>query len=235
MSKIEEFQQRVAGAIGSRQDSGAEDLESNAHYVIDSSTGRIVDGPFERLREIPLRFMGYDGAHKVRTGAELQSQESEMHEYLFDVKLDAAIRFKAPSEAAARDSLRSELECASANLGEILGQTIVCEVSMNGEPSVAEIDGDPFDESVKRVPLISVVAAEKALAAHGDVLGIEGDAKTQVSHVVASLHEYCAANGVDFDVEVADVKRNIASGEIESPLWRARQEDEKRHSARPRM
>lgn len=62
------------------------------------------------------------------------------HEYLFDVQLDASITVKAPSEEVARTALRAELQCASANLGEILGQTIVCEVSLNDEPVLAMID-----------------------------------------------------------------------------------------------
>lgn len=89
MSKIEEFQQRVAAVTGA-QDAQTlprsnelatvpakfrlENLEREAHYVLDISTGLVVDGPFERLREVPLRLMGHDGAHRVRTGEELQAE-----------------------------------------------------------------------------------------------------------------------------------------------------------------
>jgi len=72
--------------------------------------------------------------------AELQTEGT--HEYLFDARLDAAIRISAPTEQLARAGLRTGLDAASANLGEILGQTIVCEVTMNDEPSLAEIDGE---------------------------------------------------------------------------------------------
>ncbi|WP_205804183.1 hypothetical protein [Burkholderia sp. Ac-20365] len=72
---------------------------------------------------------------------------SEVHEFLFDVKLDASIRLRAPSEAAAREALRECLNCGDANLGEILGQTIVCEVSLNGEAELAEVDDVPTDRS----------------------------------------------------------------------------------------
>jgi hypothetical protein len=71
----------------------------------------------------------------VRTDAALD------HEYAFDVKLLAAIRFKAKSEEHARAALQEFLQCADANLGEILGQTITCEVSIDGEADLYEIDG----------------------------------------------------------------------------------------------
>lgn len=71
----------------------------------------------------------------VRTDAGLD------HEYAFDLKLDAAIRFKAKSEEHAREALRELMQCVDANLGEILGQTIVCEVSLNDEPVLYEVDG----------------------------------------------------------------------------------------------
>ncbi|WP_031358051.1 hypothetical protein [Caballeronia sordidicola] len=63
-------------------------------------------------------------------------------EYLFDAKLDASVRIRAVSECAARTALRTKLDAASANVGEILGQIIVCEVSMNDEPHLAEVDGE---------------------------------------------------------------------------------------------
>lgn len=72
-------------------------------------------------------------------------------EFLFDVQLDASITVSAPSEEVARRALRAELRCASANLGEILGQTIVCEVSLNDEPVLAMIDcQDPPERDVPR-------------------------------------------------------------------------------------
>ncbi|QIN67848.1 hypothetical protein SBC1_78950 (plasmid) [Caballeronia sp. SBC1] len=42
---------------------------------------------------------------------------------------------------------------------------------------------------------------------------------TQIWHLVASLQEYCAANAGDLDPQLADVRKKIAAGEIESPLW----------------
>jgi len=78
------------------------------------------------------------------------------HEYLFDVHLDASITIKATSEEVASGALRAELQCASANLGEILGQTIVCEVSLNNVPVLAMIDCEdpPHRKLPKSMPLI---------------------------------------------------------------------------------
>ncbi|MEX3556206.1 MAG: hypothetical protein VB131_06390 [Burkholderia gladioli] len=72
-------------------------------------------------------------------------------EFLFDLQLDASIRFRAPNEDIARAELRRHLDCASANLGEILGQTIVCEVSLNGAPALAEVDGVEPDNAARSV------------------------------------------------------------------------------------
>lgn len=64
----------------------------------------------------------------------------------------------------------------------------------------------------------SVAAAEKALDAHGRSLGgIEGDASTQVWHLLASLHEYCVAHEVDLDAELKDVREQLSSGALDLP------------------
>lgn len=59
-------------AIPSR--SRPENLEADSFYVTESTTGRVVSGPFERVGEIPLALMGYDGAHKIKTGQDLQDE-----------------------------------------------------------------------------------------------------------------------------------------------------------------
>lgn len=63
----------------------------------------------------------------------------------------------------------------------------------------------------------SLAAANKALAAHSEALGIEGDEETQVWHLIASLQEYCAVKGMDFDAQVDEVKKQIRHGDIELP------------------
>lgn len=82
------------------------------------------------------------------------------HEYLFDVHLDASITIKATSEEVASGALRAELQCASANLGEILGQTIVCEVSLNSVPVLAMIDCE--DPPHRKMPEIDREALAEA-------------------------------------------------------------------------
>lgn len=76
---------------------------------------------------------------------------------------------------------------------------------------------------LKEVGFRSVNAAAKAVEAHRDALGIEGDVSTQVWHLLGSLQEFCATHSVDLDEQLADVRRQLASGEIELPLSRASQ------------
>lgn len=68
-----------------------------------------------------------------------------MHEYLFDVKLFAAIRVKADTEEQAREMLIQHIDCNTANLGSWPnGDPILCEVSID-DPScdeVVEINGE---------------------------------------------------------------------------------------------
>lgn len=68
-----------------------------------------------------------------------------MHEYLFDVKLFASIRFRADSEEHARAMMREHIDCNTANLGAWpSGEPILCEVSLD-EPAndeLIEVDGE---------------------------------------------------------------------------------------------
>jgi hypothetical protein len=69
----------------------------------------------------------------------------ETHEYAFDVKLFAAIRVKAKSEAEARAMMRECISAATANLGAWPnGDPIVCEVSCDDtdHDTLYEIDGE---------------------------------------------------------------------------------------------
>lgn len=63
----------------------------------------------------------------------------------------------------------------------------------------------------------SVHAAGRALEAHSKALGIEGDSETQVWQLIASLQEYCAVNGIDFDSQLSDVKDQIRRGDVGLP------------------
>lgn len=67
-----------------------------------------------------------------------------MKNYLFDVKLCAAIRINANSEAEARATIADVLDAASCNAGAWPnGDPILFEASIDGVPSLVEIDGEP--------------------------------------------------------------------------------------------
>jgi hypothetical protein len=65
------------------------------------------------------------------------------HEYLFDVKLFASFRVKAHSVKDARIALAAALDCASVNAGEVNGEPLVGEASVDGELELIEKDGEP--------------------------------------------------------------------------------------------
>lgn len=64
------------------------------------------------------------------------------HEYVFDVKVFTSFRFNARSEKEARGLLKESLDAASINAGEINGQTLTGEASMDGEAVLVEVDGE---------------------------------------------------------------------------------------------
>ena len=71
------------------------------------------------------------------------------HEFAFDVKLFAAIRVKANTEAEARAILKAAIDCAEANLGAWPdGSPILCEVSLDDvdDGALYEVDGIEIDE-----------------------------------------------------------------------------------------
>lgn len=61
-----------------------------------------------------------------------------MKTYLFDVKLNAALRVKANSRAEAVTKLRDMLDCAEANFGAIDGDPLTGEVSLAAPPQLVE-------------------------------------------------------------------------------------------------
>ena len=69
-----------------------------------------------------------------------------MPEYLFDVKLFAAVRVQASDEGEARKMLDDALNCASCNAGSWPnGDPILFEASADGEADLSEVDGEPVD------------------------------------------------------------------------------------------
>lgn len=67
----------------------------------------------------------------------------------------------------------------------------------------------------------SLSAAGDALLAHKGTLQIEGDAVTQVYHLIASLFEWCAVEGIDFEATLSEVRGEIASGQLGLPVAQA--------------
>lgn len=83
------------------------------------------------------------------------------HEFLFDVKLFAAIRVTAASEAEARQKLAGALDCADTNFGAWPdGTPILAEASMDGDADLQEVDGeDPDDFLIAAAPDLYDLAA----------------------------------------------------------------------------
>lgn len=63
----------------------------------------------------------------------------------------------------------------------------------------------------------SVTAAAAALAAHASALGIEGDASIQMWHLMASLSEWAAVNGVSVEAELNEFNETLDKGELDLP------------------
>lgn len=87
---------------------------------------------------------GQLASHAAGNALPEQSLPDGMHEYTLDVTLMSTIRVKAHSVAAARQQLRDHVDGASANLGAWPnGEPILCEVSLEGEADLDQIDGEP--------------------------------------------------------------------------------------------
>ena len=67
-----------------------------------------------------------------------------VHEFLFDVRLRTSFRIKGANESEALHLLAEALDCACINAGEINGQTLIGEASMDGDAVLVEIDDMPL-------------------------------------------------------------------------------------------
>lgn len=99
-------------------------LENEYYYVINSQTGEVVDGPFDNAGEVPLRLMGFDGGHKVKTGAELKGLDEEVMTNIAEIKanpkyLHAAERSRKDAQDTQRQYWRSPEDKAAARRTEI--------------------------------------------------------------------------------------------------------------------
>lgn len=63
----------------------------------------------------------------------------------------------------------------------------------------------------------SVEAAEAAIRAHREKLGIDGDDSTQLFHLLLSLKEWAAASGVNFAAEEAAADHELLRGGVAMP------------------
>jgi hypothetical protein len=68
-----------------------------------------------------------------------------VNEYAFDVKMNASLRVQAQTQTQAKQIMQHTLQCADANLGAWPdGSPILAEISMDGEPDLYEINGEPL-------------------------------------------------------------------------------------------
>ena len=67
------------------------------------------------------------------------------HEYAFDLNLLVSVRLNARSLSEAVAQIESHFDCAEVNLGEIDGETVVAEASLDGDPELFEFDGNPAE------------------------------------------------------------------------------------------
>ena len=70
-----------------------------------------------------------------------------MPNYLFDVKIFAAVRLSAPTDKEARAKLATLFDCAAVNAGELDGEPVTFEASLDDNEEenaeLVEIDGEP--------------------------------------------------------------------------------------------
>jgi len=62
-------------------------------------------------------------------------------------------------------------------------------------------------------------AGYSAIQRLGFDLGIEGDDDTKVRNLLASLQAYCVTYAVDLEAQLVEVRKQIASGDLQSPRW----------------
>lgn len=70
---------------------------------------------------------------------------------------------------------------------------------------------------IKRSNEKYVSAAAAAIEAHANSLGIEGDASIQLWHLIASLSEWAAVNGVSIESELKEFNETLDNGELDLP------------------
>jgi len=104
------------------------------------------EGPFFiSVQESINNFFEEDGEPPIHQEPNISTNPQE-HEFLFDVKLFASVRVKAPSAAEAAQRIHEKLDCASCNAGAWDdGGPIVFDATLDGEIDLIEIDGQGAD------------------------------------------------------------------------------------------
>jgi hypothetical protein len=95
-------------------------------------------GSMDAVRELAQRLTG-----KIPPLEIVENEKPSGHEFMFDAKLFASIRIRAPDEATARKQLAEVLDGASLSVchgGVDMPDTF--EASVDGEPELMEVDGE---------------------------------------------------------------------------------------------
>lgn len=79
----------------------------------------------------------------------------------------------------------------------------------------------------------SFSAAQAAISAHAEALGIEGDASIQLWHMLASMSEWAAVNRVSLVDELLELHDTLRNGELDLPAAENVREVEARKLASP--
>lgn len=161
--------------------------------------------------------------------------------------LDYAERYadlnEEPADGACREAISKgqawfESGTATVDVSDVgveLAEYVTKFAEINGEPEVGNCRrllgcaASTFQPPKKEpnVPLISMAcsrsvdAGQAAIDVHQKTLMCDGDASVQLWHLLASLHEWCAVQGVDFDQELKDFKSTFAAGELNLPAAQA--------------
>lgn len=64
-----------------------------------------------------------------------------------------------------------------------------------------------------------VAAAGHVLDLHAEMLGQEGNTETLLRHLLVSLNELCAAQGVDFERVLQESRHTVQTDAAHSPAW----------------
>lgn len=180
----------VADAIPARY--RPENLEADSFYVAEATTGRVVSGPFERVGEIPLALMGYDGAHKVKTGQDIRdeatppaSKDSPELKYLQTDRDNCRVYYKIGRELFAyQRETHSDF-------------ALYC-CTRSGEP-LSKVRNRTVDSIPDDYELFSRWARETGICVKGRELPAIDDIGDSVDDITESVEKTLRAHGIEPD------------------------------------